>query len=294
MNNNILAYIENFSKNYDKRYNKLIEQINKKEISKKLKNYLFYTPNLRGKLLRSLFAYRSCEIFNISEKIRENISVVIELFQSFTLIHDDLPSLDNDDFRRGKPTLHKVLNEADAILIGDALSILTFYLFSEIKEDNLDNKFINGLLKFINEFSNFAVFSLIDGQIMDIESTKIKNSKEDILKIYEKKTASFFGLALSSGAIIIQDEKAKEELYSCGNFFGMAFQLADDIEDYISEKEKKINSFSVLYGLEETKKLLKQYKEPATQIIEKYDDKILYKIFLSYFTKWAKKFAIEL
>ncbi|MBP8991669.1 MAG: polyprenyl synthetase family protein, partial [Spirochaetes bacterium] len=124
-------YIESFKQRYNRKYLSFKEEFLSSGLSEILTNSLFYTPDSGGKLLRSIFAFRSCEIFEVPYEISENLAIALELFQSFTLIHDDLPSLDNDDFRRGKASLHRAFDTPTAILTGDALSLLTFTLFTK-------------------------------------------------------------------------------------------------------------------------------------------------------------------
>jgi len=319
MTSDYLIYYKNFLNSFEIHYEKFKRKLLDFDISDKLKTFLFYTSDSKGKLLRSFFAYRSCELFEIPSPIKENIALAIELFQSFTLIHDDLPSLDNDDFRRGKESLHKVVGEANAILIGDALSILPFLIFSDITDSKSIENYYPAILRLINKFSSFAVFSLIDGQILDLELSKenlIKdeskeNLKDRLLKIYEKKTAYFFAICLSIGALIKgkgqeyeenkekvrfkqhkeierfnEYEKTNEyyDLFNAGLNFGLAFQLIDDVEDY--ENKKESFSFPNLFGLEKTKTYIKNYLSNALKIIEKYDKDILYPYLNEFFNKF--------
>ncbi len=288
MDDIILNYYSNFYKTFENHYQEIKSEILTKNISKTLNEFLFYTPDSKGKLLRSFFTYRSCDLFQIPSPIKENLAVGIELFQSFTLIHDDLPSLDNDDFRRGKPSLHKKTDEANAILIGDALALLSFNIFTRNIEQIIKYNLYVGILNFINFFSSSSVFSLIDGQIFDLYLTSKKSSKEELLKMYEKKTASFFALSLSTGALIKEKQDIFNQLYKAGLLFGMAFQLIDDIIDL--EKEKKENSFSFAnnFGIKDTKKLIKNYSNDSLNILKKYDREILYPFIKDYLIKYLE------
>lgn len=288
MNDIILNYYNNFYKAFENHYQEIKSEILTKNISKTLNEFLFYTSDSKGKLLRSFFTYRSCELFQIPSPIKENLAVGMELFQSFTLIHDDLPSLDNDDFRRGKPSLHKKTGEANAILIGDALALLSLNIFTRNIEEIIKNNLYAGILNFINFFSSFSVFSLIDGQIFDLYLTSIKSSKEELLKMYEKKTASFFALSLSTGALIRENKDIFNQLYNAGLLFGMAFQLIDDIIDL--DKEKAENSFSYTnnFGIKDTKKLIKNYSNDSLNILKKYDREILYPFIKDYLIKYLE------
>lgn len=286
MNKEFLNYHESFCKRYEIFYQNFKTNILQKDISETLKSFLFYTPDLKGKLLRSFFAFRSCELCEIPEKIKENISISIELFQSFTLIHDDLPSLDNDDTRRGKPSLHKVAGDANAILIGDALSQFPFLLLTEPLEENENQTYLSGILGFLNKFSAFSIFSLIDGQIEDLKTLSKKSSKEEILKMYEKKTANFFAISLSSGPAIKKDYELEKDLYEAGKYFGMSFQLIDDIIDLEKEKIKNSLSFANLFGIKETRYYIEKYSKIAIDKIKLHDPQILYPFFEYYLSQY--------
>lgn len=288
MDDIILNYYDNFYKTFENHYQEIKSEILTKNISKTLNEFLFYTPDSKGKLLRSFFTYRSCELLQIPSPIKENLAVGIELFQSFTLVHDDLPSLDNDDFRRGKPSLHKKIGEANAILIGDALALLSLNIFTRNIEQIIKNNLYSGILNFINFFSSFSVFSLIDGQIFDLYLTSKKSSKEELLKMYEKKTASFFALSLSTGALIKEKQDIFDQLYKAGLLFGMAFQLIDDIIDLEKEKKEDSFSFANTFGIKDTKKLIKNYSNDSLNIIKKYDNEILYPFIKDYLLKYLE------
>ncbi|MFN3412029.1 MAG: polyprenyl synthetase family protein [Exilispira sp.] len=305
MNNFWENYFNEFIKIYESRYSKVKNDILKEDISDILKSYLFYTSDSKGKLIRSFFSFRSCDIFNIPSPLKENLAISLEFFQSFTLIHDDLPALDDDDQRRGKPSLHKACGEANAILIGDALSILPFKILTDniYSKENIYSsdfyKYYPAIIKFINNFSSFSVFSLIDGQIEDLrllsKSNNLKNintmnlDEKSILNIYKKKTASFFSISLAAGAILADEEEKAKELSNAGLSFGMAFQLKDDIDDLEIEKKKNNLSFTNLFGIERTYEYISKYSKEAISIIKKYDKNILLPFFKNFFHKIKKK-----
>lgn len=299
MNNFYQNYFNEFLKIYESRYSKVKKDILKEDISDILKSYLFYTPDSKGKLIRSFFSFRSCDIFDIPSPLKENLAISLEFFQSFTLIHDDLPALDNDDQRRGKPSLHKACGDANAILIGDALSILPFKILTDDIYSSEFYKYFPAILKFINNFSSFSVFSLIDGQIEDLKllskSNNLKNinimnlDEKSVLNIYKKKTASFFSISLASGAILAEEEEKARELSTAGLFFGMAFQLKDDIDDLEIEKKKNNLSFTNLFGIERTYEYISKYIKEAISIIKKYDKNILLPFFEIFFQKVKKE-----
>jgi geranylgeranyl diphosphate synthase type II len=210
----------------------------------------------------------------------------IEMLHAQSLIHDDLPCMDNDDFRRGKPSNHKVFGEANAVLAGDALLTFAPQLIIEKSVGKLPNETI---LKLVLEYTKFAgAYALIAGQVVDIESEggKLTKSAEETLDfIHMNKTAVLFRLAVRAGAII-SDESKLEELDDFAKKFGLAFQIYDDIMDEISTFEelgktigKDKNSgkltYVSLYGLEEAKKKFSLLINDCYVIVDKYKSKIL-------------------
>ena len=289
-------YIESFKQRYNRKYLSFKEEFLSSGLSEILTNSLFYTPDSGGKLLRSIFAFRSCEIFEVPYEISENLAIALELFQSFTLIHDDLPSLDNDDFRRGKASLHRAFDTPTAILTGDALSLLTFTLFTKpfiskefsrkLKKSTKPNssnlnhpifsRWYSGIIDLIHFFSSdVAVKELIDGQILDTLNSKNNLDIESYIKIYEKKTGSLFGFSFAAGAILAKNQYAKEKLYSAGLAFGIAFQIMDDFQDI--NKENETNLLCILEK-QNAQKLFNSYKKKALTTLYEFDPEILYSL----------------
>lgn len=227
-------------------------------------NSMRYTVLLPGKRLRPVMCLESCRMFggNIEDAIPT--ACAIEMLHAQTLIHDDLPCMDNDDFRRGKPTNHKVFGEATAVLAGDAL--LTFA--PQIISKNSKNLGAEKLLKVLEEYFEYAgAYGVIAGQVVDIESEKItpKNPEETLRYIHTHKTADLFKLSVSTGALIADaDEKQIEIITEFAQKLGFAFQIADDILDETSTfeqmgktlgKDKQAGklTYTNLYGLEKAK-----------------------------------------
>ncbi|MGN1153056.1 MAG: polyprenyl synthetase family protein, partial [Candidatus Gastranaerophilaceae bacterium] len=163
-------------------------------------NSMKYTVTLPGKRLRPVMCLEACRFFggNIEDAIPT--ACAIEMLHAQSLIHDDLPCMDNDDFRRGKPSNHKVFGEAIAVLAGDALLSYGPQLIIE-KSKNLSSDVI---LKVLNEYTKIAgAYGLIAGQVVDIESENKNITDSETLEfIHTHKTADLFRLALKSGAII--------------------------------------------------------------------------------------------
>lgn len=267
--------------------NNYIEAVNKKleefmpvlypeDIFKAMK----YTVTLPGKRLRPVMCLETCRMFggNIEDAIPT--ACAIEMLHAQTLIHDDLPCMDNDDFRRGKPTNHKVFGEANAVLAGDAL--LTFAPQIIIK--NSKNLGPDKLIRVMEEYFHAAgAFGVIAGQVVDIESEKNypENAQETLEYIHTHKTADLFKLALRTGAIIADaSEKEIEEITEFGQNMGVAFQIADDILDETStfeemgktlgkDKEAGKLTYTNLYGIEKSREDLNNLIERCFEILKK-------------------------
>lgn len=249
-----------------------------------------YTVTLPGKRLRPVMCLETCRMFGGNYEDALPTACAIEMLHAQTLIHDDLPCMDNDNYRRGRLTNHIVFGEAHAVLAGDAL--LTFAPQIILKHSkNLGSE---KLLKIMEEYFQAAgAYGVIAGQVVDIESeTLIKAmlisgeiDKDDeqlpeILKyIHSHKTADLFKLALRTGAIIADaNEQQLKEITEFGQYLGTAFQIADDILDETStfeemgktlgkDKEAGKLTYTSLYGLEKSKKDLNKLIDKCFDIL---------------------------
>lgn len=243
-----------------------------------------YTVTLPGKRLRPVMCLEACRMFggNIEDAIPT--ACAIEMLHAQTLIHDDLPCMDNDMYRRGKLTNHMVFGEANAVLAGDAL--LTFA--PQIILKNSKNLGAEKLVKIMEEYCNAAgAYGVISGQVVDIESEKFEVTQEDeqlpeILDyIHTHKTADLFKLALRTGAIIADaTDEQLEEITEFGQTMGVAFQIADDILDVTSTFEEMGKTLGKdeaagkltyvnLYGLEKSKKDLNELLDKCFDILKR-------------------------
>jgi geranylgeranyl pyrophosphate synthase len=207
-----------------------------------------------GKRLRPLFTLHVVDALS-PDRLEKGIlaALAIECIHTYSLIHDDLPCMDNDDMRRGKPSLHKVFGENIALLAGDALLTLGFELLGSIEEPFLVERFA----KLIGEQG------MVGGQMMDISLDTEEFSKEKIFQLYELKTAYLFIAAVEMGAMVASDDLSlRHLLISYGKWFGIAFQIADDIEDHLAGKEEKIVTH---FGLDQ---LLSWYEEAKRKALE--------------------------
>ena len=241
-----------------------------------------YTVTLPGKRLRPILCLETCRMFGGDIEDAIPTACAIEMLHAQTLIHDDLPCMDNDNFRRGKPSNHVVFGEATATLSGDAL--LTYA--PEIITKYSENLSPSTLIRVLNEYFKYAgARGVIAGQVVDIESEKNPNiaNKEETLKyIHIHKTSDLFQLAMRTGAIIA--DATDEQLQIITDFakeFGLAFQICDDILDETSsfeemgktlgkDKEENKLTYTSLYGLEDAKCKLICALDKCYDIINKY------------------------
>lgn len=271
--------------------NRYIELIDKKldeyikiEYPENIFQSMKYTVVLPGKRLRPTMCLESCRIFGGAIEDALPTACAIEMLHAQSLIHDDLPCMDNDDFRRGKPSNHKVFGEAIAVLAGDAL--LSFAPQIIIEKSNLRPDIV---VKVLHEFVKSAgVYQLIGGQVADINSEskhKVQTKKTDeetLLYIHTNKTATLFKLALKTGAIIANATKEQvSEMERFGQSFGLAFQIYDDIMDEVStfeemgktlgkDKDAGKLTYVSLYGLDSAKTKVRELLSESRRIIDKY------------------------
>ena len=231
-----------------------------------------------GKRLRPFLLFITLELLNQNIEKGIKSAIALEMIHSYSLVHDDLPALDNDDYRRGKLTTHKVFGEAEGILIGDSLLTYAFYVLSQ---KNL--KFLSSeqIVKIISKTSEYAgINGMIGGQMIDIESENKKIDLETLKYIHSHKTGKLIKLPIEIACIIANVEKDKKEvLEEYADLIGLAFQVKDDILDVEGTFEdlgKPVGSdidlhkatYPSILGIEESKKILNNTVEKAKQIIK--------------------------
>ncbi len=277
-------YIELIDKN--------IDEFMPVEYPQRIFKAMKYTVTLPGKRLRPVMCLETCRMFGGNYKDAIPTACAIEMLHAQTLIHDDLPCMDNDDYRRGKLTNHKVFGEAHAVLAGDAL--LTFAPQLILKHSK--NLGAEKLIKILEEYFQAAgAYGVIAGQVVDIESEKLMQSFEfsgkiDIEKselektleyIHTHKTGDLFKLALRTGAIIADaNDEQLNQITEFGQNLGVAFQIADDILDETStfeqmgktigkDKAEGKLTYTSLYGLEKSKEELNKLIDRCFNILER-------------------------
>lgn len=224
-----------------------------------------YSLKAGGKRLRPILTLEACRIVGGNEEDAIPFAIAIEMIHTYSLIHDDLPALDNDDLRRGVPTNHKVYGDAMAILAGDGLLNYAFeiMLSSSIGKEN-PAKYLNA----INEIAKSSgVYGMIGGQVVDIESEDKKIEMEKLDFIHLNKTAAIIVGCMRAGAIIGDaTEEQLENITKYATNIGLSFQIADDILDITGDESKlgkKVGSdidnnkstYPSLIGLEKSKEI---------------------------------------
>lgn len=268
-----------------------------------LQDAIKYTLLNGGKRIRGILCLATYEtikdhINNKDDFIQDSLTTAcaIELIHTMSLIHDDLPCMDNDDLRRGKPSCHKAFSESTAILTGDAMLSLAFYLIAE----HTNNISATQKIEIIKILSSIFSFGLVPGQILDLSlSGKKDTTTKTIEKVSRLKTAELIKGSVLSGAVIalknemhIETNKyILEKLANWGTEIGLAFQIIDDILDITSDsktlgktsgkdKEQDKHNYPLLYGIEKAKEAVQKHTENANSILGslKIKSRLMYQI----------------
>ena len=217
-------------KKYQEIVNKHLEEyINKEKCPEELLNQsVEYSLMAGGKRLRPILVIATYELFKKDIETCMSYAIALEMIHNFSLIHDDLPGIDNDDFRHGKPTNHKQFNEATAILAGDALQNKPYEIISQdlvnTKLDKMPKK-----IRVLQEFAQ-ATQKMLAGQYVDTQKEGKDISAEELKYIHQNKTGAFLKLCVRMGAILAEaPEEQVQKLTNYAEKIGLAFQIKDDI-----------------------------------------------------------------
>ncbi|MDD3439130.1 MAG: polyprenyl synthetase family protein [Clostridiaceae bacterium] len=243
-----------------------------------------------GKRLRPILAIMSCELFGGQEEEVLPFACCIEMIHTYSLIHDDLPAMDNDDLRRGRPTSHKVFGEGFAVLAGDALLNSAFETMTAILMDNPKPEYIRAM-NIICRASGIS--GMIGGQCIDLYYENRSIDIETLKSMHRKKTGALIKASLAAGAVIARaDEGDIKNIMEFGDAIGLAYQVEDDILDVSGSEEKlgkSINkdaefhksNFISFYGLDKSISIAAELIGEAKKKLERYGDKSCYLIELS-------------
>ncbi|MGB9769225.1 MULTISPECIES: polyprenyl synthetase family protein [Caldisericum] len=293
MEENIKEYLEERKNIVNNYLNVALEKIRE---DSPLYAAINYSLMAGGKRLRPIMLIATYESNVDNYKTILPFASAIEMIHTYSLIHDDLPIMDNSDYRRGKPTCHKIYGSDMALLAGDALISLAFEIISSKKLlENFDAK---SVLRIVHDFAELSgAKGLVGGQVMDMVSMDMNEVDENlILYIEKRKTASLFMLAVRVGGILAN--VSEDELINLTQFaenFGISYQIQDDILDEIStteelgkdthqDRKNKKATFVSLYGVDRSKEIARDYIEKAANYLSLYNDKYKLLIDIAYNT----------
>ena len=249
-----------------------------------------YSLNVGGKRIRPILFMLVYFMYKGEDKEIIDMAAAIEMIHTYSLIHDDLPCMDNDDLRRGKPTNHKVYGENIAVLAGDALLNEAMILLMDFSIKHGKDALVAA-----REIAYAAgADGMIGGQVVDIINEGKKISKEELNYMHLKKTGELIRSSIVAGAILAEADKSEIDLLNkFGMNLGLAFQIKDDILDVTGDVEKlgkntladvNKSNFITMYGLEECKVMCENLTDECIAILEK----------ISVNTDILKKLTIEL
>lgn len=230
-----------------------------------------------GKRLRPVFVYDFCRMCGGDLDVATPFAAAVEMIHTYSLIHDDLPCMDNDDMRRGKPTNHIKFGESIAVLAGDALLTAAF---SQIAKAKLPADVRIRAVEILADLS--GELGMVGGQILDIQSESRQCTKQEVLDIQSRKTGALIQAACMLG--VLAGEGTDDQMYAAREFaahIGLAFQIRDDVLDVIGNPEElgkstgtdgDKNTFVHLYGIEACNALVQSHTDKAVEALSAFDD----------------------
>ncbi len=243
-----------------------------------------YSLDAGGKRLRPILLMESAALFNSDIEDIIPFACAVEMIHTYSLIHDDLPAMDDDDLRRGKPTNHKVFGEGIAVLAGDGLLNYSFEIMLEHALKNEKNSY--KYLKAMNEIAKASgVKGMIAGQVVDLESENKKIDKDTLDFIHMNKTSAMIIGSMRAGAIIGgANDSELENITNYAKNIGLAFQVVDDILDIVGD-EKKLgkdigsdlennkSTYPSLFGIDKSRDIARNLIDDAKKYISAFDEK---------------------
>ena len=273
--NNFKLFIET---NKDKLNAFAKDYVEKLEIPDILKESITYSLVNDGKKIRPLSFLYLLKYYGIDYSKYFDIALAIELVHTYSLVHDDLPEMDNDDYRWGKYTNHKVFGQDVAVLTGDAMLTLAFEVLSDV-DVKPDLK-----VRLIKQFANYSgAMGMIAGQIYDVKQKNYDVDADYLRKMHSLKTGRLIELPLDFACLVANKLEDYNDVKEFGQQLGIAYQIKDDILDYYGDFEKigKLPSdedmitYLSFYGIEECEELLKQHTLNAINIASRLNNHLL-------------------
>ncbi len=262
------------------RINNRLDELLKENMNSVVLDAMKYSVSNGGKRIRPILAIEFSKLVNGNVDCALDFGCSVEMIHTYSLIHDDLPCMDNDDMRRGKPSCHKAYGEDTALLAGDALLTEAFTTLSSNKDIPAENIVL--AVKFLSEFA--GINGMVGGQVLDLQFEKQKPTVDEILKMYSLKTCGLIKASCVLGCLTSKfcDENKILAAIDYAENLGIAFQIQDDILDIegdalslgkpVGSDEKNDKSTIVKYfGLEKAKQLVKEYTDKAICALSVFD-----------------------
>lgn len=275
--NDVKLYINNQAKIIHDRIKYLLSE----NMSSVVLDAMKYSVSNGGKRLRPILTVEFAKLCGGDIEAAMDFGCAVEMIHTYSLIHDDLPCMDNDDMRRGKPSCHIAFGEENALLAGDALLTEAFALLTY--SNNVSEKNIVRAVSYLSSFA--GINGMIGGQVLDLQFEKIKPTVEEILKMYSLKTCGLIKAACVLGCLSSSeyDEKKINAAINYAENLGIAFQIKDDILDIegdavslgkpIGSDDKNDKSTIVKYfGLDKSKVLVKEYTDKAVSSLSVFNN----------------------
>ncbi|MBM7651562.1 polyprenyl synthetase family protein [Neobacillus cucumis] len=230
--------LETFSKQYQQQLiRELRALVEKLDAPSVIKDSMIYSLEAGGKRIRPLLLFATLDAFGIDPNKGLPAACAIEMIHTYSLIHDDLPSMDNDDLRRGKPTNHKVFGEAIAILAGDALLTYSFEVINLLSDHFVSP---SAKINLVIEMAKAAgAEGMVGGQVADMEGENKVLSLDELEYIHIHKTGKLLKFSVVAGAIMAEaNPRILQDLSAFAHHLGLAFQIQDDILDLVGNQQK--------------------------------------------------------
>ncbi|WP_427108086.1 polyprenyl synthetase family protein [Lysinibacillus xylanilyticus] len=287
MNEQLKHFIESNIPQVEAEMFALVEKI---DAPVNLKESMLYSLKAGGKRIRPLFVLAVLELYNKNLKDGLTVGSVVEIIHTYSLIHDDLPSMDNDDFRRGKPTNHKVYGEALATLAGDALNTLAFGILARM-DVSAEKR-----IELVNLLSKAAgAEGMVGGQVLDMEGEKRQLNLAELEHVHVNKTGALLRFSIEAGAVLADvTQENRETLKEYAHHIGLAFQIQDDILDIEGTTEElgktagkdvasDKSTYPALLSLDGAKEKLTEHYQHAINALDKLEvDSSLLREFAAY------------
>lgn len=255
----------------------LVRYANQLQCPNVFREAMAYSLEAGGKRLRPLLLFATLQAFGKERKLGAGAACALEMIHTYSLIHDDLPCMDDDDLRRGKPTNHKVFGEAMAVLAGDGLLTYAFQVITEYQHPNIS---VETKLRLVLELAKAAgPEGMVAGQVADMEAEGKQLTRNELEYIHKHKTGRLLEFAVLAGATLAGATREQEEkLLTFAKYIGLAFQIRDDILDVEGTEEaigKPIGSdafnekstYTTLFTIDEAKRILDETVGKAKEAI---------------------------